>query len=541
MRFSCLAVATLSLLSIASFLGCSSSSEDDGADDALTSRTALERKLAFEGVVYVAPGTANEAIVARAENQAKTAFGALRTSGMMASTREMHAVDPATFKTREVRVVDAKTPDAPGDPMLEVRYTYTDQVLVEEKAKNRTSYSLAVLSPDWESDLEKPTAACVDKEREDRQDSRDGFLWYYFNPTLDSCRAAMKTEQAAIDRDKAKLEKAKPAVAEAATPAPSSAPARIPKSQIMRRYYPTNVALETVATHEGATYPEYDKLFRGGVEANKLKIGVLVGRLEHEFVPADEDGGYWEWLSTLDTLFTDQKGFTLKSIEPQEDLANLVAGQKTFQNLTFNDYIGWTLYDRYPTNLNSAQKKAVRVAGGAKLDKHFLTFEKKVKVAIGNEAPRDFVIQLNTYFGVETDVSVYKRMMKTNDVFVYNGHSYLGDGPLDPSNFTASDFPSSYQLWFLDGCISYNYYNHDYFPLKGGAANLDLILNGFEAPADYGGQAEAKLLARLISGKQPSYKQLLLAAQKTDPLRVVDGESDNKFSPTKTKIVVTSP
>jgi hypothetical protein len=57
-----------------------------------------------------------------------------------------------------------------------------------------------------------------------------------------------------------------------------------------------------------------------------------------------------------------------------------------------------------------------------------------------------------------------------------------------------------------------------------------------------------RFVGQLISGSQPSYSQLLKAAEFTandygydwgmDALRVVDGELDNKYTPTKTKIVV---
>lgn len=532
MRFPCLVAATLSIASSLGVVACSAP-EASGEDEGATTLTGKERKLAFEGVVYVAPGTSPDDIVTRAEQQAQSAFGALRTSGIMAQTRELKNIDKATLKSREVRVVDPRRPTEAGEPMLEVRYTYTDEALVEAKLGARTSYALALLHPDWENGLE-----CVDKEREARRDSRDGYLWYYFNPSLESCRLAIEAEQKAVDRDKERIAAAAPPEAPRGAPAVAT-PARIPKSQTTRRYYPMNVALEAVETNRGATYPEYDKLFRGGVEPNKLVIGLLVGRLEHHFVEAAKDGNYWEWMSSLDTIFQAQAGFELTKIEPDVDISKLEIPNRSFTGLKFSDYSGYALYDTFPSGLSAAEKKTLASAAGQKLDRRWLTFAKKVKVAIGNEAPRDFTIELRTFFGVETDLDVYKRAMKTSDVFVYNGHSFLGNGPLDPSNFQASDFPSSYQLWFLDGCITYNYYNNEYFPLKGGSKNLDLILNAFEAPADYGGEAEGKLLAKLISGKQPSYKQLLQAARKTDPLRVVEGETDNTFTPTATKIVVT--
>src|SRR6185369_9324902 len=137
----------------------------------------------------------------------------------------------------------------------------------------------------------------------------------------------------------------------------------------------------------------------------------------------------------------------------------------------------------------------------------------------------------------EGDSTPHKRGIKTSDVFIYNGHSYIGYGPLDPSRFSASDFPSSYQILFIDGCVSYNYYEADYFPLKeGGTKNLELITNGLEAPAYHSGYALGRFVNLLTGGSQASYKNLLAAAEETDPLRVVDGEVDNTYKPSKKKI-----
>ena len=49
-----------------------------------------------------------------------------------------------------------------------------------------------------------------------------------------------------------------------------------------------------------------------------------------------------------------------------------------------------------------------------------------------------------------------------------------------------------------------------------------------------------QFLVTLLNGKSASYKDLLAAAKDTDPLRVVDGELDNQFSPSRTPLTVTS-
>jgi hypothetical protein len=99
----------------------------------------------------------------------------------------------------------------------------------------------------------------------------------------------------------------------------------------------------------------------------------------------------------------------------------------------------------------------------------------------------------------------------------------------------------------MNGCVSYNYYEQDYFPLKaGGTANLELITNGLESWVNESGPAMGRLVGSLIDGKMNSYQNVLKAGQfqgygyswGQDALRVVDGELDNKYSPSKSKITI---
>ena len=144
---------------------------------------------------------------------------------------------------------------------------------------------------------------------------------------------------------------------------------------------------------------------------------------------------------------------------------------------------------------------------------------------------------MQAYLG-SADVSIHKKMIRSSDVFIYDGYSQIGYGPLDPANFKASDFTSTYQIFFIDGCVSYNYYEKDYIPLKqGGTKNLDLITNGLEVPSYKSGYAIGKLMNLLLKGKA-SYADLIRATASTDKLRVVNGELDNVYSPGKTPISV---
>jgi hypothetical protein len=72
----------------------------------------------------------------------------------------------------------------------------------------------------------------------------------------------------------------------------------------------------------------------------------------------------------------------------------------------------------------------------------------------------------------------------------------------------------------------------------GGTKNLDFITNGLEAPSLGSGRASGKFLSRLLDGSGASYKELLQAVKATDALRVVDGELDNRYRPSRTKVSV---
>jgi hypothetical protein len=133
------------------------------------------------------------------------------------------------------------------------------------------------------------------------------------------------------------------------------------------------------------------------------------------------------------------------------------------------------------------------------------------------------------------------------DVFLYNGHSHFGNGPLDPQHYAAQNFNDRYQLVIVNSCISYNYYHEDFFRMKpGGTKNLDMIVNGSPSYVNESGTAVANLVTALLDGGQHSYKELLDAMRVDepwgetgyDPMRVADGELDNVFSQSKTPLAV---
>ena len=110
--------------------------------------------------------------------------------------------------------------------------------------------------------------------------------------------------------------------------------------------------------------------------------------------------------------------------------------------------------------------------------------------------------------------------------------------------------PDRYQIMFVNSCISFIYYHQDFLAMKpGGSHNLDMMVNGLPSYVWGGGAATARLLSGLIDGTQKSYRELLTGMRLDmpwgerayDPMRVVDGELDNVYTPAKKKILLTVP
>jgi hypothetical protein len=214
----------------------------------------------------------------------------------------------------------------------------------------RSALSLAVLNQGYASQADRALKECTKNDEETRHDVADGFLWYDFDPSRASCKKAMTAEQKAIDLDRKKL---------------SDPKKQVTASEVGRLYLPTTMSLGADKTNKGTTYPEYDRLFSGGVEADHLVISFIAGRLDHEHKEAADDGGYYEWLSTLYVLFAEHPGFHLTRTEPEEDLTSTTVAGRHIDNLKFQDFINWTLDDKgWPTGLDAAGKKQLALQMG---------------------------------------------------------------------------------------------------------------------------------------------------------------------------------
>jgi hypothetical protein len=536
MKLSLTRLPLLTLLLAATAVACAAPSDsvDNGAaagdEEDLTSLTARARKLDFAGYVYVADGSRDEDILRAVKQQTQSAFGALRTAKVGVNSRELGDVDPKTFLKTPVTVVDKANAGA-TKKMTKVAYTYTDNALVPTTMATRSAISLALLGSNYASQTDKVLPQCTANDKEAKEFT--GSIWYVFDPSVSTCKPAMVAEQQKIDADRHGL-----------------AAGQIPVSEVNRLYIPMQANLKSASQTTATKYPEYDRLYSGGVESGKLVIGMVSGMMADwaagEHHDTFEDEGFDMWMGGLREVFKARPGFKLVSVDPAGDLLKYKVGSTNVTFASFEDVIAFELDNKNPAGVTSSNRDALRKAVADTVVRRFITFEVPVQVTM-NGATKPVTIKLQSYFGAETDSTPHKRLIKTSDIFVYNGHSYIGYGPLDPSRFTAADFPPTYQVMNVNGCVSYNYYEKDYIPLKqGGTKNLDLVSNGLESWVNESGPAMGRFVGAFIDGKQSSYKDILKAAQFTyfgydwgmDALRVVDGEVDNKYTPTHTPIKV---
>lgn len=508
-----------------------------GDEEDLTSTTARERVLSIEGYTFVKPTATDSQIKTAVLKQTKSGFGALRTANVSPNTRELSNVDATTFVKEPVTVVDPKNPTAAGTKMVRVRYKYTDRALVPVAMAKRSALSMALLMGNYDAQATRVLKECTanDKEANDFVTA----IWYVFDPSLSQCKTALAKEQAAIDAARVGL---------------TDGANQIVAEEAARLYLPVTAKLEGPSTTQQKTYPEYDRLWSGGVEPGKVVIsmigGVMADWAAGETSSIIEDLGYTSFFNQMNEIFKIRPNFKLVSAEGA-DLTTFTVGANKVTGAKWADLYNWEINRTgYPSSItNSADRLTLRKAVADKIFKHWLRFEAPYSVKIGSAAAKDVTVVINTYYGAETDEAPHRRALSSSDVVVYNGHSYIGSGPLDPNRYDEGDFPSSYQLFFFNSCVSFNYYEKDFFTMKGGEGNLDMVTNGMESWLSGSGSAMGRFIGTLLNGKQVSYKEILDATAKgapgyefgQDPLRVVDGELGNKYKPsTTTKITVTA-
>lgn len=530
-------LARASLLLLLGTAAACSAGEQKAASNAddLTSLTARSRKLEFQGYVYVDEGSNDTQILLTVKQQTQSAFGALQAANVGVKSRELGNIDPTTFVRVPVDVID-KTQPANSEPrkMIRVTYTYTDDAIVPTTLADRSALSMALLGTNYQSQSARILPECT--KNDTLANEFKNSVWYVFDPQVATCAPAIANEQKLIDSDRQGM-----------------TDNQIPSIEVSRLYIPTTMKLTPTDEAHSNKYPEYDMLYSGmGVESGKLVIGMVNGLMadwaigeQHELY---EDIGYNMWFGGMREVFNAREGFKLVSVEGVEHPLDYEVQGVPIHFNTWNDVMAFELDKKNPLGMGGLSRDEVRKEMAKTLSLKWVTFEAPITVTMNGEST-PLTIKLQTYFGADTDQTPHKRAIKTSDIMVYNGHSYIGYGPMDPSRFMPEDFPGTYQVLNMNGCVSYNYYNKDYVPLKvGGTKNLDIVTNGLQSWVTESGQAMGRYVGAFIDGNMNSYTDILVKTQFTyygyewgmDALRVVDGELDNTYDPAVKPIALTN-
>lgn len=512
---------------------------DPSSDEsALTGTTGVERGVHFQGVVYLPEGAGDDAVKLAIARQVKTAIGALRAPKVSLNDRGALAnLAPAKWQRRTLSVLDPARPDAPATrKVLAVSYQYDDRAVVTKTLASRTTVAFTMLADDYAQHADAIRAACSD----DKASETDS-LWYHFAPELSGCKAAIAAETSAIAKE---------------TTALAGKAGAIGPKQAARWYLPVTAKLDAPALPERDFSPEYDRLFKLASSDGKLSIYAFFG--VDQDVRDPDDALAQEAARFLRALLRAQPNFRPVRTEPFAYLLDFYVDGKKLEGITYERMLGWILdKSGYPTEVggDAAKIADLRRQAIGKLAERWIDWDLPVTVTAKDGRKKQLTIEVKSYYGVEDGSADarqraqwrYLEAFWYGDVFLYNGHSHFGHGPLEPTNYGAGNFNDRYQLMMINSCISFNYYHQDFLAMKpGGAKNLDVIVNGLPSWVWGGGEVSARLVTGLISGAQPTYPQLLTSMRidtpwgekAYDPMRVVDGELGNAYASATTPLTV---
>ncbi len=512
---------------------------EQSADD-LTSLTAVEKTVSFDSYLDVPASMSDTAIEQAVHTSLRVAFGAFRTNQVGLNDRELHGnLDPKAFIKVPMTLVSGTT----SKNYVRVKYHYTDRAVVPVSLSSRSTFGLATLAADYQSRIGDvlDKAGCSDGGHETTEFRADA--WYIFNPTTYTCQRAIGAEQKAIATERAALRDA----------------SKLGPVEAQRLFFPT-IATFTSVAGAPTEYPEYDRLWGIGSTKTKFVVQGINGQLADWADPNAtrglDDEGYHEFMKQLRVILAGHPELKLVSSE-NVDLVHYNVGG-TAVSATWGDLFAWELDGNFPAAARTASaRQTLRQNVYDNVFQHQLIFQAPFTVstakAKGSKKPnvsKTVTLEVRMYYGDDGSSSEpFRAAFGDADVFVYNGHSYIGHGPMDPGNFSASDFPNKYQIFVFDSCVSFNYYEKGFFEMHpGGSKNLDVITNGLESATSDSGGSMGRLIATLIDGKGKSYTSILKAAQfqegwgsgSGDALRVVDGELDNAWTPATKPMTVTA-
>ena len=500
---------------------CAITGEGSSPDD-LTSVDGNQAIIDFDGFVDVAPGASDAVAKDAIHRELKSALGALREQGIGIADRDAQRNLATMALTRQpMQILGGGTVDR-------VRYHYHDTALVERGHSTSATIDLTMLFGDYVAHAQELIPICADEPTD--ADS----LWYHYQPrTQYACAQAIQTEQQAIDRDRQQL---------------TSLTTQITPSDANRRFLATRATLSPVA---GAPdkWPEYDQLwgFAGDPARQKIVVYSFFGVNADESDPHDD--GLVEYLRFERELRHRMPDLRVTETSPQAMLLDFYLDGQKLPNITWDDVERWVVDGTgFPTTDAAKQADLLRQVQRAFSERWIVWSEQAT--ATRNGQTRTMTIELRTWHGWEDgsdDIRLHARWRYLEafwnaDIFSYTGHSHFGHGPLEPWEYSGANFPDRYQVMLINSCLSFNYYDEDFLSMHpGGTTKLDVVVNGLPAYWMGMGQATAAYVASVLGGSTSSWsswRQVLTQMAVDlpwqhgyDPMRAVNGELDNTFTP----------
>jgi hypothetical protein len=533
----------LAFAAAAGAAGCTApASKDDGSESGgadLTGVTSAERGIHFQSYVYVPVDASDDAIRVAIARQVKTAIGALRLPKVSLNDRAAQSnLDASTWKRSVLNVVDPASPATTQRQVQRVIFPYDDRAVVTNTLAQRSAVDFVMLADDYGQHADPVKQDCTDDPTTDTDS-----LWYHYEPQTSACQSRIKAELAKI-------------ATEAQSLGTSPAPSKIGPAEAGRWFMPVTAKLDAPKLPDQAYSPEYDRLFGVGTDKQQVVVYAFFGVDTDEANP--DDLLAQEAMKFLRTMLKTQPNFRPVKTEPAEWLLDIYVDGQKLAGVTYETMFQW-IVDKsgYPAAVGSDAQKidALRRQALAKFTERWVYWDLPMTVTDAQGNAKTLTVEVRSFYGYEDGTPDarqhaqwrYLEAFWYGDVFLYNGHSHFGHGPLEPTLYGAQNFNDRYQIMLVNSCISFNYYHQDFLRLKpGGSKNLDMVINGLPSYVLDGGIATARLLTGLLDGKQHSYTDLLNGMRldypwgetQYDPMRVVDGELDNVFSQKKTPLAL---
>ncbi|MBM4343469.1 MAG: hypothetical protein FJ100_08840 [Deltaproteobacteria bacterium] len=517
-------------LAVVSLCATACATDVGSGEDDLTSASGAEKKVTWQSFVYVPVGSPDAVVAKAIQKQVKSAIGAFRAPEIGIQDRDaLSSLNPTGWVRDEVEVVDAANPAA-KDKLTRVRYTYSDTAIVRKK-NTALEQQIPLLFGDYVAKFAAVKPPCSDDQKTEADS-----MWYHYTPQLASCKKAFADEVAKIN-----------AASKGLDPTRQIASADAERNFVLVRAKFTAVKAPPVK------YPEYDKLWGVGTSRTLLVAYAFFG-VDND-VQDPNDVSAVEHFRFLRTLLARYPQMAVTKTEPFAMLLDFDLGGPKYV-ATYPEVCDWVVDNSgFPaaaatqTLRDSLRKQAVQ-----HFAERWVYWDLPVTATFAGKA-RNMTLQVRSYWGYEDGKPEWRQAATWRyleafwhgDVFLYQGHSHFGHGPLEPVNYATKNFADRYQVMLVNSCVSFNYYDVDFLKMHpGGTAKLDVVVNGLPAFWTKMGEASANYLIGLTDGTAKSWTQLLTAMivkpswapTGYDPLRAVNGELDNVYDPKMTPMSV---